>query len=899
MNAWHILELAPTSNLREIKRAYAKKLKLIDQENNPEAFLQLREAFEHAQYAAQWIGGGDAVEDTQDWDSPVFADTEFSNQNTSSFIEYTVPDQWQESTEVPMGVAYNIYEHLELHDDEGRHPASGEEGQFIAFDVYDTHSAEDDTDPSDTDPSDTESTQTDPAYPNTTPTLDTESPQTPISESSAEISTPLTTDDINPLEQPTKTETDPALHDGLFIAYNVYDHLEDSDKDSDNENDPSQDSEDSDQDSDQPSDQDHKSSNDSSHTQEKQRPPLQFEQYDQQQSASFQHGNDLDLFLEQKAHVAYEHFRQKIIQQDPDFSILEALQEIKQLLQPLSIEQQLSYHQQLKDLLFIHGLEDFNYLLHHPANTPPLSTPDAIGSEQQKMSSTESRSQAQQHQMPPPLAFEGSQSNQESYSGEESYPFQQKDGSAYDHEQETQQIIDFIEQHDFSGVVYQRFKRLLNNLEHTNLTEQLELRERLRNSFAYLNLEEFDPNFGAFISLWYQHYPEDEDCLKQDYDDERLSEYANIYLKQDQIYQSLPPKLQLTFKNLMLDLGFKPFDIISLHNHISKKMDIESPIAFMQDIGIKNRQQNAAYIYLQLLETHWGSIWWVVLNFAVVAFVHLIFDISAILQIFLFIVMVFWNVCIQNTLTAFILSRENIDKKLLRFSQVWFVSGLMLCATPYLLNPLLHQSLSFLWIFLSITLLSCAQYLHPEPIKRFIFSAQKIKADAWVTSIVFILLLASTLFLFSHGLDATTIWLSSFALIPIGLVLFNAFFYPLYTSFGYRLNPPDEYADLNTVKRYNIKQFFVNILTILLRGLWIWAVIYFLIESEMNHYYFILSLCSFLMILTLAFNEKLLSYLFKYLSYITSILATAATVVGALLLSFFFYKTIQQDRHSH
>lgn len=887
MNAWHILELAPTSNLREIKRAYAKKLKLIDQENNPEAFLQLREAFEHAQYAAQWISGDDPKPETSDWDAPVFTETEFSSSSNSSFIEYTVPDQWQEDIpEIPLGIAYNVYHHLELQEDEGRHPSTPEEGQFIAFDVYDTLNEEDTTDFSATDTFQTDPLTTEESVAHYPPESAFESTP-PIHQSTAEIPTPILTENPNSTEPQPSTEEYPTLNDGLFIAYNIYDHLNDTDSLQDQDDD-SQDADDSDQNSASPPKQDGESSNDSASTTDNTPPKLKFDRYDPLDPISLQQRHDPNFFLEQKASIAYAHFRQQIIQQDADFSILESLNEIQELLAPLNLEQQLSYHNLLKDLMLTHGLEDFISLIHKPMIAPPpLPYIEETPLEQQTQhfidqNSSHNEKQSAQYCDDNPL-----NSLQNLHDPTQNYA------------QETQDIIDLIQQYDFSDTVYQRFKQLLNHLEHTNLTEQLELRERLRHTFAYLNIEEFNPDFGAFISLWYQYYPEDEDCLKQDEDDERLSQYANIYLKQDQIYHNLPPKLQQTFKNLMLDIDFKPFDIISLHNHISKKMEIESPIAFMQDIAIKNQQKNAAYIYLQLLETHWGSIWWVVLNFAVVAFMHLIFDISAIIQIFVFIGMIFWNVCVQNTLTALILSRDNVDKILLRLSQIWFVSGLILCATPYMMSPLLHQGLSFLWLILSITLFSCAQFLHPDPIKRFIFSAQKIKADAWVTSIVFIVLLAITLFLFSHGLDANTIWLSSFALIPIGLLLFNEFFYPLYTSFGYRLNPPDEYADLTTFKRYKIKQFFVNILSILLRGLWVWAVIYFLIESDLNQYYFMLSLCSFLMILTVAFHERLLSYLFKYLSYIASILATITTVVGALLLSFFFYKTIQQDRHSH
>jgi hypothetical protein len=52
---WQLLELDPTEDQREIRRAYATKLKAIDVERDPQAFITLREAFEQAQQIGRWI----------------------------------------------------------------------------------------------------------------------------------------------------------------------------------------------------------------------------------------------------------------------------------------------------------------------------------------------------------------------------------------------------------------------------------------------------------------------------------------------------------------------------------------------------------------------------------------------------------------------------------------------------------------------------------------------------------------------------------------------------------------------------------------------------------------------------------------------------------------------------
>ncbi|MDG2533944.1 hypothetical protein P6144_09825 [Sphingomonas sp. HITSZ_GF] len=53
--AWKRLGLAPTEDQREIRRAYARQLKAIDVERDPQAFIALREAFEDAQHIARWM----------------------------------------------------------------------------------------------------------------------------------------------------------------------------------------------------------------------------------------------------------------------------------------------------------------------------------------------------------------------------------------------------------------------------------------------------------------------------------------------------------------------------------------------------------------------------------------------------------------------------------------------------------------------------------------------------------------------------------------------------------------------------------------------------------------------------------------------------------------------------
>lgn len=84
--AWRQLGLAPTDDVRAIRRAYAAKLKAIDVDRDPQAFIALREAFEQAQNEARWR----QYEQAEDED-----ETDAVEADTGSIDD--TPDDWGDS----------------------------------------------------------------------------------------------------------------------------------------------------------------------------------------------------------------------------------------------------------------------------------------------------------------------------------------------------------------------------------------------------------------------------------------------------------------------------------------------------------------------------------------------------------------------------------------------------------------------------------------------------------------------------------------------------------------------------------------------------------------------------------------------------------------------------------
>lgn len=66
MNAWEILGIEPTSDKKEIKRAYARLLKQYHPEDNPEEFKQIQAAYQQCLHPEQEIESVSFEQNKQD-----------------------------------------------------------------------------------------------------------------------------------------------------------------------------------------------------------------------------------------------------------------------------------------------------------------------------------------------------------------------------------------------------------------------------------------------------------------------------------------------------------------------------------------------------------------------------------------------------------------------------------------------------------------------------------------------------------------------------------------------------------------------------------------------------------------------------------------------------------------
>ncbi|WP_294057016.1 hypothetical protein [Sphingomonas sp.] len=93
-----MLGIGPTSDTRAIRRAYAARLKTIDVDCDPKAFIELREAFEAAQREAEWRGRA-TTEEVADWDAEEAEDEGESDEDEGvALAAGDLPDPSEAST---------------------------------------------------------------------------------------------------------------------------------------------------------------------------------------------------------------------------------------------------------------------------------------------------------------------------------------------------------------------------------------------------------------------------------------------------------------------------------------------------------------------------------------------------------------------------------------------------------------------------------------------------------------------------------------------------------------------------------------------------------------------------------------------------------------------------------
>lgn len=818
MNAWQILGIPFTSDQRAIKRAYAKQLKQIDQDQNPEDFLLLRNALEQALYEAEYLSNDDDKNNEDFFHSDhedLFRPTpQLQSQHQS--LQTTDTTEFSNTTPIEQ-----LYQQLEQQLQQ----------QYAQSSIQNTL------------------IHLKPLLAN----LSTEAAYIYLEK----IAYLLYINDLenlfNLVEPPTTQETQVDL-------YNIpnFDDLLTS------------------------------PTEEISH--EHQSIELETEQTNQPRHEAFGLFNipvfedkdiaedHLQITIQQSAEIdhieqIYQQLSAQLQQSQAHFSIHDALYPIPKILMKLDLPQQELYRQKFFELLSRYGQEKWFFFIFEKQQANEIEI---------------TQTHFEQFPSSSPLHLEH----------ELTHPAQSLTQRFYWLEMQ-------LQAHVFNDDVFRYFSDLLTDLQNANLQEQIEVKQYLEHCLANLDFEQYPLTFGRFILLWDQYYPLQDDCLNAEYFHEKLLNALDFYQNYDQIFTGIPENLHTSITNIMHNHAFSPIKILILHRYLRHNLKIDSSTTFFNPRLISNPQHNTNYIFLSLLNMQWTSIWWVIWGVICFIYIQNYFNLESLLINLVMSSLLF--LCSQillNIIAAKILSTEHPSIYLKRLSVIWFLMGIVLCASPIFLPHIVLPHLYYLWIFFTFILFKCAQYSTEYAINLFFNYSTAIKIDPWIIALA----LMSYFLMFINWMNNTLniyateneTWLFSLFLIPIGFLLYNSFFKALYQSFSYQLNHEPEYHPEHTP--LSQKQILANTIFIVFRVIVIFLPIYFFVHNSTYQSYLYLSLAFFCSLFLLSFATKTSYFLVKYLSYLILIIGSMVYFDGIPILAitfliYFVYTIISDIRH--
>ncbi|MFC3901885.1 Uncharacterized membrane protein YfcA [Acinetobacter marinus] len=457
--------------------------------------------------------------------------------------------------------------------------------------------------------------------------------------------------------------------------------------------------------------------------------------------------------------------------------------------------------------------------------------------------------------------------------------------------QALEQNIDAIEARDFSPNQFQRFEQLIHQVNEYSFEQQLELKERMIYSFAEIDATQYQEDFAPFILLWQQYFPTEDDCLNQDYYAEQVQLLVEFYQKQDLIYQHLQPSSQQAYLHLTENRQFQPWQMLLLNGELNKQFPSRH---YLDELQIADRDRNANFLYLNDVR-HWRQALWMIIVLFVASTYYVNYHIhaSALIKALMLLFCIVWYLFIQSPIKARLLSHPEHTTIQLRLSQLWFFSGIaLIMSTPFLLNSV-HQSMAMLWLLVTLVLFSMASAIVPSAVKMLFLYPRKIVADPWIMAIASMLFAVIFWAVITHEFQPELLLSMGFIAIPVGFLLFPAFFQPLFQSFEFRRNAVFNTADAPkpTTARSKPRTYF-NILII---GFWLFVIGFHVLKAPALSPDLLLAIGCYLSLFLLAGKPSTLYYFYKYLCYISLLIATAVTIILPILGLYYLFYSARED----
>lgn len=431
---------------------------------------------------------------------------------------------------------------------------------------------------------------------------------------------------------------------------------------------------------------------------------------------------------------------------------------------------------------------------------------------------------------------------------------------------------------------YLEFEQLCTQLYEYNLSSQLYFKAQILPVLTDIETHPLEPSYMRFLVRWYQRYPEDVIDYSEDDTQQRLQQKVILCLHHRALWRNIPEAQRARVKKLSGEQLFQPWDMLRLQYALVQYLGFGAVLQQLLYLQLDEIDRNPNYLYLKSLNRWYISFWAILVfglnSFFVLSYLNVTLWLSVPIS---FLLALLYLPLIQAPLQAIICARRLQDQFLENLSIVWFISGLAILASTALVQPIWHLALSYVWLLLSLILLSSLQ-LTALPYMNALLQSDFYETDRWVMLIgcLGVILIASSAFYLLGRPDYP--WIINYSLISLGL-----FFLPdSLTGLAQRCSQPILATFLN------FKTTILRSLSVLLLRFGLVFILVLIFSTGANKVFLLLACLSYATLFLAMLQARWLSSSLKYVSYAVLSVLSLPTLFFPMYL---IYYATQSYKH--
>lgn len=443
-------------------------------------------------------------------------------------------------------------------------------------------------------------------------------------------------------------------------------------------------------------------------------------------------------------------------------------------------------------------------------------------------------------------------------------------------------LLDELHEGKYDAVTFERFQKILIEMQDFNLNEQFNLKAKL---LWVLSSHDYHAHFQVeileFLLLWQYYYPIEQN-FDISYEEEQILEMTEFYQRQTML--NLPESLNSAKVALLNNEKFDLFGMLKLNGYLHSHR-YENEIE-LDELWVKDKDENINFQYLKVLNSIPEKYIWVIVVYGVLLFLPFIYMVGQdINKITLAVVGVLVSFALFIFAYAPLLAKVYAQHyhKVVYINAVWFYSAFVLCLFTPFASSIYYQMILILWTLLSYFIILFAVQRVGYFVLDLFTASERLVIDRYL--IGFLLVLIPIIFM--AELDQH--YLMPLAMIPLIFIAFNWHFETVLIQ-AFKPSQRISFADILTTPQ---KLVYAVAVLVLIR-------VFSLEFSWQDYPYFYLFLLSSLFILL---DYKMISYLLKYtalllFTVVLGVIFMPFAIAGSILLVRNVWLDYQYYRHS-